>query len=123
MRTVKRRNMEQSLVDYQSAVADLDNDTDLYKELLDCWFAEVQFDTNALDNLIAQNQHADAASYVHRIKGAAGSLGAHELFRTAQKVEDILRGKAAENLAANVQLLYDVYKNTNEQFKAIRKSL
>ena len=115
--------MEQSLVDYKKAISDLGNDSSLYKDLLDCWFSEVPFDKNVLNSLIEKNEPSEAASYVHRIKGAAGSLGALILFQTAQKVEDILRGRSDDPLAPNLDKLYSVYENTNAVFRELQTNL
>ena len=115
--------MEQSLVDYKKAISDLGNDSNLYKDLLDCWFSEVSFEKNALNSLVEKNELSEAASYVHRIKGAAGSLGALTLFQTAQKVEDILRARSGDALAANLDKLYSVYENTNAVFRELQKNL
>lgn len=115
--------MEQSLVDYKKAISDLGNDSGLYKELLDCWFSEVPFEKNVLNTLIEKDELSEAASYVHRIKGAAGSLGALTLFQTAQKVEDILRGRSGDALTPNLDKLYSVYENTNIEFRELQKNL
>ena len=115
--------MEQSLVDYKKAISDLGNDSSLYKDLLDCWFSEVPFDKNVLNSLIEKNEPSEAASYVHRIKGAAGSLGALILFQPAQKVEDILRGRSDDPLAPNLDKLYSVYENTNAVFRELQTNL
>ncbi|MGI5173684.1 Hpt domain-containing protein [Treponema sp. OMZ 840] len=115
--------MEQSFVDYKKAIADLGNDKDLYKDLLDCWFSEIQLQKTVLDDFRAKNAFADAASYIHRIKGAAGSLGALELFRAAQKVEDILRAKSADDLNLCLSTLFTVYEKTNAEFKELQKNL
>ncbi|WP_428771099.1 Hpt domain-containing protein [Treponema sp. HNW] len=115
--------MEQSLVDYKKAISDLGNDSSLYKELLDCWFSELPFDKNVLNAFIEKSELSEAASYVHRIKGAAGSLGALNLFQAAQKVEDILRGRSADALTAHVKNLYDLYDRTNAEFRELQNSI
>lgn len=115
--------MEQSLVDYKKAISDLGDDSSLYKELLDCWFSEVPFDKNALNSFIEKNELSEAASYVHRIKGAAGSLGALNLFEAAQKVEDILRGRAADAITPCLKNLYELYERTNAEFRELQKNL
>ena len=73
------------LVDYKKAIRDLDNDVSLYKDLLDCWFSEIQLDKAALEKLCQKEDLSEAAAYVHRVKGAAGSLGAHVLFENGAK--------------------------------------
>ena len=108
------------LVDYKKAIRDLDNDVSLYKDLLDCWFSEIQLDKAALEKLCQKEDLSEAAAYVHRVKGAAGSLGAHALFETAQKTENLLRGKTQGNVREHIEELLSVYDSTEKEFKLIR---
>ena len=108
------------LVDYRKAIRDLDDDASLYKDLLDCWFSEIQLDKAVLEKLCQKEDLSEAAAYVHRVKGAAGSLGAHALFETAQKTENLLRGKTQGNVQEYIEELLSVYDSTEKEFTLIR---
>ena len=100
--------------------ADAFHELAFLKDLLDCWFSEIQLDKAALEKLCQKEDLSEAAAYVHRVKGAAGSLGAHALFETAQKTENFLRGKTQGNVQEYIEELLSVYDSTEKEFKLIR---
>ena len=47
-------------------------------------------------------------------------FGAHALFETAQKTENLLRGKTQGNVQEYIEELLSVYDSTEKEFKLIR---
>ena len=116
--------MEENIsIEFSQALAGLDGDKDLYKTLLDCWFEEKQFDKTVLEKLIAKDGKISAASYVHRMKGAAGALGAQALFKAAQELENILKEKTQGDIAKACEQTDMLYRKTNAAHNAIRTNL
>ncbi len=101
----------------------VDNDISLYKILLEGFLKDAPFSSGHLFDLIHKNDFENADHYVHRIKGAAGQLGATPLHTSAQELENVLRGKKegnVENLAAIFVDLYGkTYKAMEDEFNSL----
>lgn len=96
-----------------------DNDKELYVELLKLYSTEAKFDVKELNDLIMKSEE-EAASYVHRAKGAARQIAGELAAAKGQEIEDILRKKAEGNLAP---LINDFVKLLDETMKAVKKYL
>lgn len=91
-----------------------DNDADLYKELLQLYENETQFDAEYFSHLILTSKE-DAAHYIHRIKGASAQIGAERLHDAGQEIEDILREKKDGNLPALIKNFSALYDGTKKE--------
>ncbi len=94
----------------------VENDKELYKDLLGIYLSDTVFDQNTICNLINSGKTEDAANYIHRIKGASGQIGAEQLFETAYIAERILRGKEHGNIRELIPLI-------EQEFAATRKAV
>lgn len=80
-----------------SALEMVGEDEELLSILMQA-FVEVDFSQNTLSDLIKSGKKSEAASYVHRVKGAARQLALEELAQIGQLLEDVLREKQTGNL-------------------------
>ena len=60
-------------------------------------FLSVEFSPEKLNELVLSQKNAQAASYVHRVKGAARQLALEKLAQSGQLLEDVLREKQTGN--------------------------
>jgi len=114
---------DRKLLNFENALQYLADDKGFYKELLDIWFGETQFDKAILGKLMLKDNKSESASYVHRMKGAIGALGGEKLFDAAQKVENIFRGKSTGSVTVAIENLDTLYKQTNDALMAIKTTL
>jgi HPt (histidine-containing phosphotransfer) domain-containing protein len=74
-------------------LAMVDGDQMLYRTLIESFITSIPFDAGHLRTLITSGRTAEAAKYLHLIKGAGRQIGAERLGDTTQLLEDIFRGK------------------------------
>ena len=114
---------ELKLVNKEEALLRVDNDKELYEDLLSMFFDNPQFDPEDLKKLIAEEQNEAAAKLVHLLKGISGTLGGELLYTACQSLEDILRGKKAGDIAAGEEEVISLFYKTSEELKRVRDSL
>lgn len=107
------------ILDIEKGLDLADNDKELYLELLKLYSTEAKFDVKELNDLIMKSEE-EAASYVHRAKGACRQIAAVSAAAKGQEIEDILRKKAEGNLAP---LINEFVKLLDETMKAVKKYL
>jgi len=78
----------------------------LYEKLLTKMHEQYHNASQELDSLINTGAHEDAIRLVHSIKGVAGSLGAHNLHRVSETLEQKLR--AQDQQANEVQAAFTI---------------
>lgn len=98
-------------------------DKELYIELLDSYLTENKFDRAELNVLIESGKKAEAANYVHRIKGASRQIGAQKVSSILQEIEDILREKKSGDHETLIDDFVKAYKNTTEEINLVKSSL
>lgn len=84
-------------------------------------FLSVEFLPEKLNELVLSKKNAEAASYVHRVKGAARQLAMEKLAQTAQKLEDVLREKNTGEVQELQKLIDDFCECYAESLKTIQK--
>lgn len=99
------------ILDIQCGLDLADNDDDLYRELLKFYLTDNKFDVKELHSLIMKSK-PEAASYIHRVKGASRQIGAKAASEQGQLIEDILREKATGNLAPLINDFCGIYEKT-----------
>ena len=110
------------LLDINEGLNFTDNDKDLYKELLQLFIDENNFDNNEFLSLIEQSKEK-ASTYIHRIKGAASQTGAVLLTQKAQQLEDVLRNKLNLSLPLLINEFCDLYNKTLKEIKKVISTL
>lgn len=73
-------------------------------------FIKTEFSIEHLIQLIQGNKKEEAASYVHRVKGAGRQLAMEKLAQSGQKLEDVLRGKTTGELIPLAEEFYNDYE-------------
>lgn len=84
-------------------------------------FLSVEFSPEKLNELVLSKKNAEAASYVHRVKGAARQLAMEKLAQTGQKLEDVLREKNTGEVQKLQKLIDDFCECYDESLKTIQK--
>lgn len=86
-------------------------------------FLSVEFSPEKLNELVLSKKNAQAASYVHRVKGAARQLAMEKLAQTGQKLEDVLREKNTGEVQELQKLIDDFCECYAESLKTIQKEV
>ncbi|MCR4939198.1 MAG: Hpt domain-containing protein [Treponemataceae bacterium] len=111
------------LVNVEEAMARVDNDKELYNDLLTMFFEDPQFKPEDLEKLLAENKIQEAEKLVHLLKGIAGTLGAEKLFSACQSLDDILKGKTEGDIPAGKEAVNTLFLETREELKKVQESL
>lgn len=111
------------LINKEDALARLDNDTDLYKELINMFFDDPQFKPEDLEKLIADKNYEEGGKLSHLLKGVSGTLGAEDLFAASKNLEDILKGKKEGNIEEAKTQLLDLFEQTSVALKELLVTL
>ncbi len=101
------------------ALSMLDEDEELLKVLLQT-FVETEFSIQKLNDLIESGNLSEAASYVHRVKGAGRQLAMKKLANSGQNLEDVLRGKTSGDIKS-LSIIFD--EDYQEGLKAAQDEL
>lgn len=93
------------------------NDSELLSILIQA-FLSVEFSPEKLNELVLSQKNEEAASYVHRVKGAARQLAMEKLAQIGQNLEDVLREKTTGEAQ---KLTNDFCECYSESLKTIQK--
>ena len=111
------------LLNKEDALARLDNDGELYKDLITMFFEDPQFKPEDLEKLIAENKYEEGGKLSHLLKGVSGTLGAEDLFNASKNLEDILKGKKEGNIEEGKNAVIDLFYKTSEALKELLATL
>ena len=111
------------LVNVEEAMARVDNDKELYNDLLTMFFEDPQFKPEDLDKLVTEGKIQEAEKLVHLLKGIAGTLGAEKLFSASQSLDEILKGKAEGDIVAGKDNVNALFAETCEELKKVQATL
>ena len=111
------------LINKEDALARLDNDTELYKDLITMFFEDPQFLPEDLEKLIADQNYEEGGKLSHLLKGVSGTLGAEDLFNASKNLEDILKGKKEGNIEEGKNALLDLFEKTSVALKELLETL
>ena len=106
------------LVNLEEAMARVDNDKELYNDLLTMFFEDPQFKPEDLEKKIQE-----AEKLVHLLKGISGTLGAERLFDACQRLDDILKGKTQGDIPAGKDEVNKLFVETTEELKKVQATL
>ena len=98
------------------------DDSELLSILVQAFFFFF-FSPEKLNELVLSKKNAQAASYVHRVKGAARQLAMEKLAQTGQKLEDVLREKNIGEVQELQKLIDDFCECYAESLKTIQKEV
>lgn len=108
---------EVQLVNYEDALLRVDNDKELYDDLVNMFFDDPQFKPEDLENLLAQGKNEDAAKLAHLLKGVAGTLGADQLYAACKTLDDILRSRIEGDITAAKDAVLLLFDETSKELK------
>jgi len=91
--------------DPETAMRQVDNDADLFKEIVGIFREDYPQYLAKIDNAIAQGNAHDLEHYAHSLKGAVGNLGARQVYEIALNLEITGRSGALEKAPENINLL------------------
>jgi HPt (histidine-containing phosphotransfer) domain-containing protein len=74
-----------------AAIGRLNNDNELYCDLLESLFEDKPVDFSSIELLIQNGDYGAGASSVHKLKGVSGTLGADRLYSLCAEVELFLK--------------------------------
>lgn len=111
------------LINKEDALARLDNDTELYKDLITMFFEDPQFLPEDLEKLIADQNYEEGGKLSHLLKGVSGTLGAEDLFNASKNLEDILKGKKEGDIEEGKNTLLDLFEKTSVALKELLATL
>ena len=94
----------------------VDNDQELLKILITA-FLETEFNPAYFKELVLEKKFEEAASYIHRVKGAGRQLAAEKIAYSGQVLEDILRKKTNGNLNDSFKEFYKSYLEAKDFFE------
>lgn len=92
-------------INIQSALSRLGGNQKLYQKLLVNFCNNHQNDIKEILQAIELGELITAERMVHTIKGAAGNIGALEVFTDAGSLEDVFRGNTLENVEPLIKQL------------------
>ncbi len=108
------------MINRTEALERLDDDEELYGELLGAFFEEKPFDFVRFRTLVGNGQTGEALSMLHKLKGASGALGADSLYEICFSIEQILKGKKEGSTEALIPELTRIYGETVSELQNIR---
>ena len=109
----------ESPVDMQSALLRYDNDTELFKEMIDVYLDYVPAQIKALEEALKSGDTDAVQTYGHSIKGTAGMLSANKLSSVALMIEN----KARDNDLSDIPALIEALKTEISKLKDFAKTL
>lgn len=113
----------EKLLDTKMGLDFLGNDTEIYKDLLDAYITDNKFEIDFFKKLISNKKNIEAATYIHRIKGASAQIGATRFAEIAQKAENILKGKDSSNIDLILDEIEELYSKTYKEVMEAEKLL
>lgn len=105
-----------NLLDSKFGIELTGNDIDLYKELLQLFLDQTEFDVKKFEELFIKSKE-NSKSYIHRIKGAARQIGATTLAEKGQFIEDVLNQKQQGSLPYLLNEFCKTYESTIKEVK------
>ena len=114
---------EKKLLNTASGIDMLGGDKSLYQTLITSFLTENPFDDRYLDSLIISGKNEEAGSYIHRCKGAAGQIGAEQLYDAGQAFEDVLKGRKSGDIPSLRARFLAVYEATVRELSQYRTQL
>lgn len=110
------------LVNIDNALSLLDNDKELYTDLLDMFLTSTSFNVEELLLLEKNGNYPEAGKRVHYLKGAVGALGGERLFSVCQTLEDTLKGKIDGDIPTLTEQTISIYNETLVELQKVHKS-
>lgn len=85
-------------IDLEEGLGRIHGNSGLYKKILRGFLEKFEKSDTLINEYIKDGQHREAKALAHGIKGAAGNIGANDLFRAARDLEQMLTDENAVGL-------------------------
>lgn len=82
---------QRKIINIEESLERFDGMQDLYDDLAKMFLTDDSYTNEQLQILLNEKKFKEACSYVHKLKGVAGTLGLEQLFDTAKEVNDYLK--------------------------------
>ncbi|MBN1617408.1 MAG: Hpt domain-containing protein [Spirochaetales bacterium] len=106
-------------IDFDEAIDRFDGDADIYHELLAAFLESGDTDVLAFEEAAITQEREKALYHIHKLKGAALTLGANALAAQAETGERILRSGTMDGLDVLTPLIRELYNQTLAEVPAI----
>lgn len=111
--------MASEWLDVRTAMAGLDNDEELYRQMLELFMLENATDVIRIRELLEQNFYTDAQRIAHTLKGLAATLGLIALHRVAVSVDEAFKSGEYQGLSDLLNHLEDELTRAITGLKAV----
>ena len=95
--------MSQEVLDFAAAMDRVDNDTDLFFELIDMFFEDYESSLATLQAAVSGQLFGEIEAGAHAMKSALGNLGGMVAYEAAFELERAGRESIADDLTAKLQ--------------------
>jgi len=113
--------MSKEILDVADALERVQDDKELFLELLDIFQEDYVAKRRQLDEFVTANDLEQTSNTAHSIKGAAGNISAHAVHRICARIEqDAEEGKPTDYRAL-LKELDEQYQLLDENIKIIKK--
>ena len=101
------------IFDRDRALARMDNDVELFKEIVQIYFSEVPEQTAGMATALKNSDRVQIERLAHSLKSSSGNVGASLTSEIARQIEDGAREKSIEVLSE----LFTKMQSEFEKFK------
>ncbi|MCQ2595368.1 MAG: Hpt domain-containing protein [Treponemataceae bacterium] len=114
--------MEKQILNFESGMEMMGDDPEIYREIITVFLQDQQYNQAKIEEMIAQGLEMDAGIEIHRLKGAAATIGAERLQEACAKAERILRGKEEGDATPYIPQITVLYQELIPELeKALQK--
>ncbi len=112
-----------SIINTTEALARIDNDNEIYLDLIETFLELGVLDFTLLRTSLAQGKDKEVAHQIHQVKGASLTLGADNLAHAASLLEKSLRSGAGGDHNTMLDDLQSCYRESVTELASIRDAL
>ncbi len=105
-----------NMLDIDNALKRLDNDIDLFNELIRIFIKDTVLRINELKSAINNNDISTLERTAHTIKGSASNIGAIEISNVAKNLEFVAKGKETDKANDYIKELEEAYLRLKDYF-------
>ena len=115
--------MSKDIIDVDDALDRVQDDKELFLELLDIFQEDYVEKRRHLGQFVAANDLEQAANTAHSLKGAAGNISAGGVNKICAQIEQLAEDKTSTDYPGLLKKLDEQYRLLDERIKIIKKDL
>lgn len=112
-----------SVIDSKAALERLDNDTEIYLDLIETFFDLGHPDFEEMKKGLRDGNNQHIARQIHQLKGAALTLGAEELAHSSALLESMLRNGIEGDTFGSLEEIKNCYAESIRELVHIRDTI